>query len=189
MAAGSGRFMNIVRSFSMSLTGRRERPTPKECRLLACGPRDITEILKQTFQAETDMKSATLSTLNVSRLQGLIAGISRLSVMTNDAFILIFYMDDEDCFQTISAFRERIIEMKGEDVPLLIVGYNRATSAPRIMGPETADCLVTIEWGLNYKEASVGHPEDLKEVLKEMFNIIGAKQSLKSALDRRMTST
>ncbi|XP_046547917.1 GTP-binding protein Di-Ras1-like [Haliotis rubra] len=187
MAAESGRFMNIVRSFSMSLTGRRERPRSKECRLLACGPRDVTEALKQTFQTETDMASASLNTLSMSRLQGLVAGINRLSVMMNDAFILIFYMDDEDCFQTISAFRERIIELKGENVPLLVVGFNRTTSAPRIMGPETADCLVTIEWGLGYKEASAGNPGDLKEVLKEMFNIIGAKQSLKSAPNRRMT--
>ncbi|XP_046331505.2 ras-related protein Ral-B-like [Haliotis rufescens] len=182
------RFINVIRSFSMSLTGGRERSGPQVCRLLACGPKDITQALKQTFETQIQRKSASLDTLSMNRLQGLAAGLSRLTVSMSDAFILVFYMDDEECFQTISAFRERIIELKGEDVPLLVVGYNRATSAPRIMGPETADCLVTIEWGLNYKEASYGQPGDLEQVIEEMLNIVRDKKSSKTAIDRRMTT-
>ncbi|XP_046358829.2 ras-related protein Ral-B-like [Haliotis rufescens] len=185
MATG---FINAIRSFSMPLTGGRDRSDPQGCRLLACGPRDITQALKQTFETQIQRKSASLDTLSMNRLQGLAAGFSRITVSMSDAFILVFYMDDEECFQTISAFRERIIELKGKDVPLLVVGYNRATSAPRIMGPETADCLVTIEWGLNYKEASDGQPGDLKQVFEEMFNIVRDKKSSKTANDRRMTT-
>ncbi len=93
----------------------------------------------------------------------------RLAIRTAHAFLLVYAVDDEDSFDFISTLRNEIIDMKGDDVPIVVVG-NKIDVNYRRVHPVMADCVVSIDWDCKYFEISVRERIDVAGIFNHLLS-------------------
>ncbi|XP_046363407.1 ras-related protein Rap-1b-like [Haliotis cracherodii] len=114
----------------------------------------------------------------------------KLAIATGDAFVLVYSVDDDSSFSAVKQLRDEIIEEKNsEDVPIVIAANKTdVTEERRVIGRETAETLVCIEWGNGYIEASAKDNINIVGIFKEILRQSNIQYALSPAVRRRRRS-
>ncbi|XP_050394870.1 ras-related protein rapA-like [Patella vulgata] len=114
----------------------------------------------------------------------------KLAIATSNAFILVYSVNDDTSFDEVIAMREQIIaERDDENVPIVIVANKTdVLEEKRIISRETAEMLVSVEWGNGYIEASAKDNINIVGIFKEILRQSKVQCSLSPAVKRRRIS-
>jgi small GTP-binding protein len=97
--------------------------------------------------------------------------MTKIAIMAGDVFVVVFSVDDIATFDRVSAIRNQVIEMRGQDIPIIVVG-NKADVSNREVPAEVADSVVCIDWGCKYHDTSAKNTEQACGVFSEVLNCI-----------------
>lgn len=92
----------------------------------------------------------------------------RLAIKIAHAYILMYSVDVPDSFDTISAIKDEIIEIKGQGMPMIIVG-NKADLVDRTIQRVTPASVGHTSLGIPNIEVSVYKKYNLNGVYKHLF--------------------
>ncbi|XP_050390773.2 ras-related protein Rap-2a-like [Patella vulgata] len=114
----------------------------------------------------------------------------KLAIATSNAFILVYSVNDATSFDEVKAMREQIIaERDDENVPIVIVANKTdVLEEKRTISRETAEALVSVEWGNGYIEASAKDNINIVGIFKEILRQSKFQYSLSPAVKRRRIS-
>lgn len=96
-----------------------------------------------------------------------------LAIMAGDVFVVVFSVEDIATFDRVAAIRNQIIEMRGPEMPIIVVG-NKADAANREITTEVADSVVCIDWGCKYHDTSAKSSEQASDVFNDVLKCIPA---------------
>ncbi|XP_045177256.2 GTP-binding protein Di-Ras1-like [Mercenaria mercenaria] len=97
----------------------------------------------------------------------------KIAIMAGDIFVVVFSVDDWTTFDRVAAIRKQITEMRGQDIPIIVVG-NKADTQEREVPIEVADSVVCIDWGCKYHDTSANNTDQACEVFNEVLNYFPA---------------
>ena len=98
------------------------------------------------------------------------------NIIKADAFVLVYTVDDAESFDFVEYVKDFIKKHKGEGSTILVVG-NKSDVFERKMLFEIADCIVTIDWEVDYLETSAVTGANVMEILPTIL------KSMKSYLE------
>ncbi|XP_052799436.1 GTP-binding protein Di-Ras1-like [Mya arenaria] len=98
----------------------------------------------------------------------------RLSIGEGDVFLLVFSVTDWPSFDRITRLRQQIIELRGPDVPMIVIGNKTDLIEQREIAPEVVDSIVTIDWEAKYHETSAKSFDQVAEVFRDVFKCFPA---------------
>lgn len=109
-----------------------------------------------------------------------------LHIQSADAFILVYDVNDKNTFTELEALRQQIIEKKGENVPIVVVG-NKIDLSEDVREVETERTreIVTVDWSNGFAEVSAKNDLEISTVFKELLSQAKVKYNLSPALQRR----
>ena len=82
-----------------------------------------------------------------------------------DAFFLVFAINDEESFSILEKKREKIIKMKGKNIPIVLIGNKIDLNNERTIQFKDAKNLAK-KWGVDYIETSAKNNYNCKEALE-----------------------
>ena len=86
-------------------------------------------------------------------------------ITNGDAFFLVFAINDEESFKFLEKKREKIIKMKGKNVPIVLIGNKKDLSEERKIEFSDAKALAK-SWGVDYIETSAKNNINCNEALE-----------------------
>ncbi|XP_034252135.1 ras-related protein Rap-2a [Thrips palmi] len=113
-----------------------------------------------------------------------------LSIKSADAFVLVYDVTDADTFEEVRTTRDQILEAKGADSPIVVVGnkIDLLESKEREVELDTTETVVTVDWENGFVEASAKDGTNVPQVFKELLSQAKVKYNLSPALRRRRQS-
>lgn len=109
-----------------------------------------------------------------------------MRIQSADAFVLVYDVNDKNTFTELVALRQRIIDKKGENVPIVVVGNKiDLREDDDEMDTENTRELVTVEWSNGFVEVSAKDNSQISTVFKELLSQAKVKYNLSPALQRR----
>ena len=82
-----------------------------------------------------------------------------------DAFFLVFAINDQESFKVLEKKREKIIKMKGKNVPIVLIGNKNDLNNERKIQFKDAKNLAK-KWGIDYIETSAKNNINCNEALE-----------------------
>jgi len=90
-----------------------------------------------------------------------------------DAFFLVFAINDQESFKVLEKKREKIIKMKGKNVPIVLIGNKNDLNNERKIQFKDAKNLAK-KWGIDYIETSAKNNfnciQALELIVKKYYN-------------------
>jgi len=105
-------------------------------------------------------------------------------IKEGDGIVLVFSLVSDSTFLGISKIQEQIVKVKGDDVPLLLVG-NKSDLENRQVKKEDAQGLADKITKGKYLEVSAKLNQNVNEIFIEMIRQIAIKHPPKKRDDRR----
>jgi len=114
----------------------------------------------------------------------------KLAISTADAFVLVYSLDDNASFEAVKELRDQVLQERGEDIPIVVVGNKADVSQERrIIQRETAEGIVCVEWGNGYVEASAKDGVNVVGVFKEILRQCEETSAFTQTLEGRQPSS
>ena len=112
-----------------------------------CLPENIYEYREKPTPATLEEKMNIKSRVPVYRKKVIELG---------HIFIIVFAVDNKRSFEYATELKEEIFEMKGQNVPFVVVGNksDRRQSNSEEVSYEFADLVVSVDWEKSYEEVS-----------------------------------
>ncbi|KAK6169454.1 hypothetical protein SNE40_020508 [Patella caerulea] len=152
---------------------------------------EYKETIEELHRGEYNVKGTQL-VLDILDTAGAhsFPAMRKLAIATSNAFILVYSVNDDTSFDEVKAMREQIIaERDDENVPIVIVANKTdILEEKRIISRETAETLVSVEWGNGYIEASAKENINIVGIFKEILRQSKFQYSLSPAVERRRIS-
>ena len=86
-------------------------------------------------------------------------------INNGDAFFLVFAINDEESFKKKKKKREKIIKMKGKNIPVVLIGNKNDLNNEREIQFKDAKNLAK-KWGIDYIETSAKNNFNCREALE-----------------------
>ena len=86
-------------------------------------------------------------------------------INNGDAFFLVFAINDEESFKILEKKREKIIKMKGKNIPVVLIGNKNDLNNEREIQFKDAKNLAK-KWGIDYIETSAKNNFNCREALE-----------------------
>ena len=86
-------------------------------------------------------------------------------INNGDAFFLVFAINDEESFSILEKKREKIIKMKGKNIPVVLIGNKNDLNNEREIQFKDAKNLAK-KWGIDYIETSAKNNFNCREALE-----------------------
>ena len=86
-----------------------------------------------------------------------------------DIFILVYAVNDVPSFDNVAELRDKIISIRGEKVPIFVVG-NKTDLSLRTVHSIMADCIVSIDWEITHIEISAKTRYNVVELFQTLVN-------------------
>ena len=86
-------------------------------------------------------------------------------INNGDAFFLVFAINDEESFKILEKKREKIIKMKGKNIPVVLIGNKNDLNNEREIQFKDAKNLAK-KWGVDYIETSAKNNFNCREALE-----------------------
>lgn len=90
-------------------------------------------------------------------------------VLSCDAFVLVYAVDDDASFDYLTDLREKIILKKGENVPIVVAG-NKSDLSIRQVHSVMADCIVSIDWEHAHFEVAAKTNHNINKIFQKIIN-------------------
>lgn len=97
----------------------------------------------------------------------------KIAIMAGDVFVLVYSVEDWATFDRVGCIRKQITELRGADIPLIIVG-NKADILEREVPVEVADSVVCIDWGCKYHDVSAKASAQACDVFNDVLKYFPA---------------
>ena len=196
-------FATEIRERCTSYGNRPERPIQRrkraetcakgEIRILVLGAKEVgkTSIVRRFIRlrfaeeyksASTEQHFMKTDKVVVELMDAngfLLPSLKRMAIKTASAFALVYAVDNAESFEYVRALRDEIIDIKGKNVPIVVVG-NKVDVPTRKVHPVVADCMVTMDWGCPHVEASAKETKALADI----FNTLLSHRKLKAMIPR-----
>ena len=91
-----------------------------------------------------------------------------VSLASADAVLLVFSTAELRSFEEVSRLRDLVHSVKGEEVPIVVVGNK--TDLPREITKEEAEATVMFDWENGYMECCAKDNINITAVFKELLN-------------------
>ena len=91
-----------------------------------------------------------------------------VSLTSADAVLLVYSVADAESFNMIGNLRDIVMQCKGPDTPMVIVGNK--TDEERIVDKKETEALVMCDWENGYIECSAKASENINLVFQELIN-------------------
>lgn len=117
----------------------------------------------------------------------LLPSLKRMAIKTASAFALVYAVDNAESFEYVRALRDEIIDIKGTNVPIVVVG-NKVDVPTRKVHPVVADCMVTMDWGCPHVEASAKETKALADIFNTLLSYRKPKSMVPSRSERTKSS-
>ncbi|KAK2706404.1 ras-related protein Rap-2b-like isoform X2 [Artemia franciscana] len=113
----------------------------------------------------------------------------QLSISNSDAFVLTYSLDDEESFKEVERLREQIVDLKGIDVPMVIVAnkYDLVDRETLSLAYQT-EKRITEDWCHGFVMASAKENSNVVEVFKVLLRKANVRFALSPAVRRRRQS-
>ena len=128
------------------------------------------ETVDEMYHGEFDVGSCDLS-LNIQDTGGNYVhdfpAMVDISLQSADAFILVYAVDDPSSWDEVVRLRNLVIEHKGEQAPIVVVGNK--TDLERKTSQEALEATVMFDWEHGYVECSAKDNINTTAVFKELL--------------------
>ncbi|XP_023209611.1 ras-related protein Rap-1b-like protein [Centruroides sculpturatus] len=111
-----------------------------------------------------------------------------LAISTGDAFVLVYSIDDSDTFEEVRTLREKILDRRKSNVPILVVGNKCDLEDGRVVKREVAETVIRMDWENAFLESSAKNNVNVFEVFKELLVQANIPYNLCSSNKKRRTS-
>ena len=91
-----------------------------------------------------------------------------VSLASADAVLLVFSVADLHSFEEVSRLRDLVQSVKGEEIPIVIVGNK--TDLPREITKEEVEATVMLDWENGYMECCAKDNININAIFKELLN-------------------
>ena len=128
------------------------------------------ETVDEMYHGEFDVGSCDLS-LNIQDTGGNYVhdfpAMVDISLQSADAFILVYAVDDPSSWDEVVRLRNLVIDHKGEQAPIVVVGNK--TDLERKTSQEALEATVMFDWEHGYVECSAKDNVNVTAVFKELL--------------------
>jgi len=143
------------------------------------------ETVDEMYHGEFDVGGCEL-TLNIQDTGGnyvddfpAMVGVSLASA---DAVLLVYSVADLSSFEEVSRLRDLVQSVKGEDIPIVVVGNK--TDLPREITKEEVEATVMFDWENGYMECCAKDNININAVFKELLNQAKSKFDFSNPVGR-----
>jgi len=113
------------------------------------------------------------------------ATLQRLTVGESDAFVLVYAVDDRASFEEVRRLRQLVIEARGDEAPIVVVGNKcDLIGERRVVDRVMAQCTANIDWNHGYVETSAMDNANIADIFEELMVQAGLNLSLSMTLAR-----
>jgi len=129
------------------------------------------ETVDEMYHGEFDVGGCEL-TLNIQDTGGSYVddfpAMVDVSLASADAVLLVYSVADLRTFEEVSRLRDLVHSVKGEDIPIVVVGNK--TDLPREITKEEGEATVMLDWENGYMECCAKDNININAVFKEILN-------------------
>jgi len=129
------------------------------------------ETVDEMYTGDFDVGGCEL-TLNIQDTGGSYVdefpAMVEVSLASADAVLLVFSVADLHSFEEVSRIRDLVQSVKGEEVPIVVVGNK--TDLPREISKEEVEATVMFDWENGYMECCAKDNINITDVFKELLN-------------------
>ena len=129
------------------------------------------ETVDEMYHGEFDVGGCEL-TLNIQDTGGSYVddfpAMVDVSLASADAVLLVYSVADLQTFEEVSRLRDLVHSVKGEDIPIVVVGNK--TDLPREITKEEGEATVMLDWENGYMECCAKDNININAVFKEILN-------------------
>lgn len=111
-----------------------------------------------------------------------------LAISTGDAFVLVYSIDNNDSFEEVRMLRDKILDRRKSNVPILVVGNKCDLEEKRMVKREVAETVIRMDWENGFVESSAKNNLNIFEVFKELLIQANIPYNLSSSTKKRRTS-
>ncbi|XP_023340713.1 GTP-binding protein Rhes [Eurytemora carolleeae] len=134
-------------------------------------PTSYRETVEEMYRGEFEIGGGELS-LNIQDTGGCYVyefpSMIRVSLYSADAVIIVFNLSDPETFDEAGRLRDLVLEAKGPDTPIVIVGNK--LDLVRELPKEETEAVVTLDWENGYVECSAKENQNISAIFKELLN-------------------
>lgn len=113
-----------------------------------------------------------------------------LAISAADAIALIFAVDNQSSFEQLTYFRDDILKVRNDGVPIIVVGNKCDIRPPdRVVSRVTAETMVCSEWNCSYIETSAKDDINILGCFQELLRLMKFPHPLRPAVERRRLSS
>ncbi|XP_053395910.1 ras-related protein Rap-2a-like [Mercenaria mercenaria] len=126
---------------------------------------------KKFIEDFEDQNSQEAGTIIVELMEvevSLLVALKRLAIKTAQAYILMYSFADPGSFEFIINVKQEIVEMKGEGMPIVVVGNKADLSRRQVQ--EMSKKSVVSDWGLPYTDVSLHTGMNIGGVYRHLFS-------------------
>ena len=132
---------------------------------------EYKETVEEMYHGEFDVGGCEL-TLNIQDTGGSYVddfpAMVDVSLASADAVLLVYSVADLRTFEEVSRLRDLVHSVKGEDIPIVVVGNK--TDLPREITKEEGEATVMLDWENGYMECCAKDNININAVFKEILN-------------------
>ena len=150
---------------------------------------DYEETVDEMYHGEFDVGGCEL-VLNIQDTGGTYVdefpAMVEVSLASADAVMLVYSVAVPETFQEVSRLRDLAHNVKGEGVPIVVVGNK--TDLQREISLEEAEAIVSLDWENGYVECCAKDNVKITEVFKELLNQAKSKFDFSNPVKSRRGS-
>lgn len=99
----------------------------------------------------------------------LISSLRRLAIKTAQAYILIYSLDEPTSFDYVKSIKQEIVEMKGEGMPIVVVG-NKADTLDQRVHQLSKTAGTAADWDIPFTVMSLRSRVNTESVYRHLFS-------------------
>jgi len=141
----------------------------------------IEETYRRTITL--DDESSRLEILDTTGTEQFVA-LNDLYIKAGRGFILVFSLTDQATLKEIEALREQIIRLKGDRVPIVVVGTKSDLVDERQVDREQM-MNISLGWGVPIYETSTKNDRHVKDAFDDLLRKMRARYPVVPRLSRR----
>jgi len=107
--------------------------------------------------------------LDIMDTAGTVSAMTQHYVKQAEVFVLVYSVTSRASFKELGAFRDAIIQAKGEEVPLVLVGNKVDLASERVVKTDEGKRLAN-EWKCKFVETSAKTKVNINNVLNELLH-------------------